>query len=79
MQNRKCTDQKIDTIELDPDIKVKHKGTKTCRHNKIKYTGCLLGEMKRRTDSSSTTTNLKEMTLQEGILYPGQLIYADQY
>ena len=35
--------------------------------------------MKRRADSTSTTTNLKEMTLKEGTLFPGQLIHSDQY
>ena len=79
MQDRRFIDQNGKTVEMDPVLKVKHKGTKTCRFDKIKCAGCLLGKMKRRTDSSSVTTNVNEMALKEGSLFPGQTIHSDQY
>ena len=79
MQPRKYVDGQDGISELDPVIKTKHASTKNCKHDRIKCAGCLLGKMKRRSNTSSKVINLKEMALKEGALYPGDRVFSDQY
>ena len=62
---------------LPPVITTKHPGTKSAQ--KCICAGCMLGNLNRRSTKSSTTSNTSEMTLKQSHIYPGSLVFADQY
>ena len=68
----------MDPRKLSPPvIKTKYAGTKSAQ--KCICAGCMLGNLTRRPTKSSVTTNTGEMTLKQSHVYPGSLVFADQY